>query len=177
MGVDVSFTNSALYMVLAALIPLVFLYVVTKSPQIIPGFVQSIAEIIYTYVSRMIDETNGEKGRPYFLFVFAVFVFVATSNLLGMLPFSFTFTSQLVVTTCLAVGVFGVVTLVGLLKHKGKFFSLFFPSGAAWVMAPLLIPVEILSYLSRPFSLSIRLFANMMAGHTMLKVFAGFTFF
>jgi len=96
-------------------------------------------------------------------------------NLLGMLPYAFTFTSQVIVTFGLAMGVFCVVTIAGIVKHKGKFFSLFFPKGAPFMLAPILIPIELLSYLSRPISLSIRLFANMMAGHTMLKVFAGFT--
>jgi F-type H+-transporting ATPase subunit a len=123
----------------------------------------------------MLDETNGKKGRPYFPFIFSLFIFVLMGNLLGMFPFCFTFTSQLVVTFALASLVFIVVTIVGILKHRGKFLSIFFPDGAPLFMAPVLIPIELLSYLSRPVSLSVRLFANMMAGHTMLKVFAGFT--
>jgi F-type H+-transporting ATPase subunit a len=122
----------------------------------------------------MVREQVGSDGRPYFPFIFALFMFILLGNLLGMIPYSYTFTSQIIVTFAMAMAVFLGVTVIALVKHGLHFFTYFFPSGAPLYMAPLLIPIEILSYLSRPVSLSVRLFANMMAGHTMMKVFGGF---
>ena len=124
----------------------------------------------------MINDNIGEKGYKFFPLVFTLFTFILFGNMLGLLPYSFTFTSHIIVTFCLAIFIFLFVTLVGILMHGIKFFGLFVPKGVPIVMLPLMVPIEIISYLSRPISLSIRLFANMMAGHTMLKVFAGFIF-
>lgn len=174
-GLDLSFTNASLFMLLAVIIPVIFFSLTLRPQRFIPGRLQCFGEIIYDFFVHLLDRTNGERGKPFFPFIFSIFIFVLMGNMLGMLPYAFTFTSQIVVTFGLAMLVFCVVTIAGIIKHKGKFFSLFFPKGAPLMLAPILIPIELLSYLSRPISLSIRLFANMMAGHTMLKVFAGFT--
>ena len=174
-GVDISFTNSALFMMLAVLAATLFLLGGIRRSQAIPGRWQSMVEIVYEFVGTVLDETTGMKGRPYFPFIFSLFMFVLMGNLLGMVPYSFTFTSQIIVTFGLAMIAFGLCTLIGFWRHGFHYFSLFVPQGAPVYMLPLIVPIEILSYLSRPVSLAIRLFANMMAGHTMLKVFAGFT--
>jgi F-type H+-transporting ATPase subunit a len=174
-GFDLSFTNAALFMVLATVVCSAFMILSVRSRALVPGRWQSMAELSYEFVANMVRENVGSEGRKFFPFVFSLFMFILLGNLLGMIPYSFTFTSHIIVTFALAMIVFLLVTLVGLAIHGLHFFTYFFPAGAPKVMAPLLIPIEILSYLSRPVSLSIRLFANMMAGHTMLKVFAGFT--
>lgn len=174
-GVDLSFTNAALFMALSVLGILFFLGFGLRKKSLVPRRFQSIVELSYELVLTMLKENIGVKGRAYFPFVFSLFLFVLFGNLLGLLPYAFTFTSQLVLTFGLALLVFVVVTVVGFLKHGLRFFKFFLPEGAPLLMAPLLIPIEVISYLSRPVSLSIRLFANMMAGHTMLKVFALFS--
>ena len=172
-GFDISFTNASLFMMIAALLPASFLFV--HHSGMIPGRLQAILEMGYKFISGLLEETNGERGLPYFPFIVSLFMFVLLGNFIGMLPYAFTFTSQLIVTFGLATFVFLVITGIGIYKHGLRFFSIFWPQGVPWFMAPLLIPVEVLSYLSRPISLAVRLFANMMAGHTMLKVFGGFT--
>lgn len=174
-GIDLSFTNSSLFMGLAVLASCLFLFGGLWRSCAVPGRWQSLVEMTYDAVGTLLDETTGIKGRPYFPFIFTLFLFVLMGNLLGMVPYSFTFTSQLIVTFALAMLSFGLCTLIGLWTHGFHYFSLFVPQGAPIYMLPLIVPVEILSYLSRPVSLAIRLFANMMAGHTMVKVFAGFT--
>jgi F-type H+-transporting ATPase subunit a len=175
-SVDVSYTNSALLMTIAVVLIGLLLIAGTARGALVPGRLQSIAEMAYEFVANMVDENIGHHGgQEFFPLVFSIFMFVFFGNTLGLIPYSFTFTSHIVVTFALALFVFLLVTLVALYKHGIKFFSLFFPSGAPILMAPILIPIEIVSYLSRPVSLSIRLFANMMAGHTMMAVFAGFT--
>ena len=128
----------------------------------------------YEFIANMLRDTVGQEGRKYFPFVFTVFMFVLFGNLLGMVPYSFTFTSHIVVTFALAFIIFVGVTILGFVKHGFHFFSFFVPPGTPLPMYPLLIPIEVISYLSRPISLSVRLFANMLAGHTLLKVIAGF---
>ncbi|HWK46117.1 MAG TPA: F0F1 ATP synthase subunit A [Stellaceae bacterium] len=174
-GLDASFTNSSLMMVAAIVVITLFLTLSMRRAQMVPGRWQSMAELCYEFIATMIRENVGSEGRKYFPFVFSLFMFILFGNLLGMIPFSFTYTSHIIVTFALALTVFVLVTIVALVRHGLHFFTFFFPAGAPVVMAPLLIPIEILSYLSRPVSLSIRLFANMMAGHTMLKVFGAFT--
>jgi F-type H+-transporting ATPase subunit a len=148
----------------------------TRRGALVPGRLQSIAEMAYEFIAGMVDENIGHHGgREFFPLVFSIFMFVFFGNTLGLIPYSFTFTSHIIVTFALALFVFLLVTLVALWKHGIRFFTMFFPSGAPIFMAPILVPIEIVSYLSRPVSLSIRLFANMMAGHTMMAVFAGFT--
>tara|TARA_Y100000994_G_scaffold136399_1_gene111726 strand:+ start:34 stop:570 length:537 start_codon:yes stop_codon:yes gene_type:complete len=129
----------------------------------------------YEFIANMIRENVGAEGRKYFPFIFTLFMFILMGNLLGMIPYSYTFTSQIIVTFAIAITIFLGVTIIGIFLHGFHFFSLFVPPGMPIVLAPLLIPIEVISYFVRPVSLSVRLFANMMAGHTMMKVFAGFT--
>jgi F-type H+-transporting ATPase subunit a len=174
-GVDLSFTNSSLFMMLTALGIFFFLGLGLRKKAIVPGTLQSLAEMSYELVLNMLKDNVGDAGKRYFPFIFSIFLFVLFGNLLGMVPYAFTFTSQIILTFGLACMVFLIVTAIGFFKHGLKFFKFFLPDGAPLIMAPILIPIELISYLSRPVSLSIRLFANMMAGHTMLKVFALFT--
>jgi F-type H+-transporting ATPase subunit a len=173
-SVDVSYTNSALLMTIAIVLIAALLIGGTRRAALVPGRLQSAAEMAYEFVAGMVRENIGHDGMEFFPLVFSIFMFVLFGNMLGLIPFSFTFTSHIVVTFALALFVFALVTAVAFIKHGIRFFGFFFPSGAPVVMAPILIPIEIVSYLSRPVSLSIRLFANMMAGHTMMAVFAGF---
>jgi F-type H+-transporting ATPase subunit a len=133
-----------------------------------------VAELFYEFIADMIRSNTGSEGRQYFPFVFSIFMFVLLGNLLGLLPWAFTYTSHIAVTFALAIVVFVLVTIVGLVIHGTHFFGYFFPEGAPKLLAPLIIPIEVISYLSRPISLSVRLFANMVAGHVMLIVFASF---
>jgi F-type H+-transporting ATPase subunit a len=174
-GYDVSFSNSALFMVVAALLVYGLLTHGMKARALIPGRLQSLAEMFYEFVAGMVRENAGHDAKPYFPFVFTLFMFILFGNMLGMIPYTFTFTSHIIVTFALALTVFVFVTVLALMKHGLHFFSFFMPHGAPIALAPILIPIEVISYVMRPVSLSIRLFANMMAGHTMLKVFAGFT--
>ena len=173
-GLDVSITNSTVVMVLAIVLVTLFLTMGVRRRAMVPGRWQAMAELSYEFVGNMIRDNVGNEGRRFFPFVFTLFMFVLFGNLLGLVPYSFTFTSHLAVTAALAVLVIVLVTAVGLVLHGLHFFSFFVPKGVPIVMMPLMIPIEVISYLSRPVSLSIRLFANMMAGHTMMKVFAGF---
>ena len=173
-GVDLSFTNSSLFMLISASIILLFLFLGSKEKKIIPDKVQLIAEMFYTFVAKMISDTAGTKAKPYFPFIFSLFMFVLFCNMVGMLPYSFTVTSHIIVTLIMALFIFIAVTIIGFIKHGFKYLSIFVPSGVPAVLLPLITIIEIISYLSRPVSLSVRLFANMMAGHTMLKVFGGF---
>jgi len=173
-GVDVSFTNSALWMVIAiALITALMLYGMRRQA-LVPGRVQSAAEMAYEFVANMLEDNVGHGGKPYFPFIFSLFMFILFANLLGMVPYSFTTTSHIVVTFAFAIVVFIGVTIIGFALHGMHYLRLFVPSGVPWPFLFLLVPIELLSYLIRPVSLSVRLFANMLAGHTMLKVFAGF---
>jgi F-type H+-transporting ATPase subunit a len=173
-GVDVSFTNSALWMVIAiALITALMLYGMRRQA-LVPGRVQAAAEMAYEFVANMLQDNVGHGGKPYFPFIFSLFMFILFANLLGMVPYSFTTTSHIVVTFAFAIVVFIGVTIIGFALHGLHYLRLFVPSGVPWPFLFLLVPIELLSYLIRPVSLSVRLFANMLAGHTMLKVFAGF---
>jgi F-type H+-transporting ATPase subunit a len=173
-GIDVSYTNSALVMTVALLTTTLFLTLGMRRHALVPGRWQSMAELSYEFVANLLRDTVGHEGRAYFPFVFTLFMFVLLGNLLGLVPYSFTFTSHIVVTFTLAILIFIGVTVLGFVKHGLHFFSFFVPPGVSVVLWPLMIPIELISYLSRPISLSVRLFANMTAGHTMLKVFAGF---
>jgi len=174
--VDASLTNSGAFMLAAmvAVTAFMVLSVRRRSGVEVPGRWQSLAELAYEFVAGMVRENVGSEGRRYFPFIFSLFMFILFGNLIGLLPYSFTFTSHIIVTFAMAATVFLGVTLIGFIRHGVKFLTFFVPKGVPVVMFPLLIPIEILSYLSRPVSLSIRLFANMMAGHTMMKVFAAF---
>ena len=173
-GVDLSFTNASLFMVISASIILFFLFFGSKEKKIIPDKIQLMAEMFYSFVAKMISDTAGTKAKPFFPFIFSLFMFVLICNMVGMLPYSFTVTSHIIVTLVMALFIFVAVTIIGFLKHGFKYLSIFVPSGVPAVLLPLITIIEIISYLSRPVSLSVRLFANMMAGHTMLKVFGGF---
>ena len=172
--VDVSLTNSAAFMVLTVVAIGVFLILGMRRPAMVPGRWQSMVELSYVFIANLVKDTVGTEGRPYFPFIFTVFMFVLVGNLIGMVPYGFPFTSHIIVTFTMAMVVFLGVTVIALIKHKMHFFTFFMPPGVPLIMAPLLVPIEIISYLSRPMSLSVRLFANMLAGHTLLKVFAGF---
>ena len=173
-GTDLSFTNASLFMLLSALTICVVLFLGTKKKKIIPDKFQLISEMFYNFIAKMISDTAGSKAKPYFPFIFSLFMFVLFCNMLGMLPYSFTVTSHIIVTLLLAIFIFIAVTIIGFLKHGFGYLKLFVPSGVPAILLPLITLIEIISYLSRPVSLSVRLFANMMAGHTMLKVFGGF---
>jgi F-type H+-transporting ATPase subunit a len=152
-----------------------FLTLSMRGGRLVPGRWQSMAEMSYEFIANMIRENVGAEGRKYFPFIFTLFMFILVGNLVGMIPFAYTFTSQIIVTFAMAATIFIGVTVIGLVRHGLHFFSLFVPSGTPLILAPLLIPIEVISYFVRPVSLSVRLFANMMAGHTMMKVFGGFT--
>ncbi len=173
-GVDVSFTNSSLWMVIAITLATLFLTLSVRRRALVPGRWQSLAELAYEFIANMIRDNVGQEGRRFFPFIFTLFMFILFGNMLGLIPYSFTYTSHIVVTFMMAAVVFVGVTVIGFMKHGVKFFGFFLPAGVPIIMAPLLIPIEVLSYFTRPVSLALRLFANMTAGHTMLKVFASF---
>ncbi len=174
LGRSVNFTQSNLMMVIAAALVLAMLGYGMRPRAVVPGRLQSLAEIAYGGIMSMAVGSIGPEGKRYFPFIFALFFFVLMGNLLGLLPYSFTYTSHIAVTFGLAFMVIVVVTAVAIAIHGFRFFTYFMPEGAPKVLAPLIIPIEIISYLSRPVSLSIRLFANMVAGHVMFEVFATF---
>ena len=174
-GIDLSFTNSSMWMMIAVAVSIIFMSIATRRPTMVPNRVQAFAEGMYEFIAGMVRDNIGSKGREYFPMIFTIFVVVLLGNMLGMIPYSFTYTSHIAVTMGLALAIFIFVTILGFVKHGTHFFSLFCPEGVPLVLKPLIIPIEVLSYLIRPVTLSVRLFANMMAGHLMLKVFAGFS--
>lgn len=176
-GYDISFTNSSLAMFLTVLLTITFLLWGLKKSSIIPDKSQSLVEVSYEFIANMISDNVGKEGIKYLSFVFSLFMFILLGNLLGMLPYSFTWTSHIIVTFAISFFIFILVTFIAIAKHGLiKFLGFFAPSGVPKAMLILLVPIEIISYLSRPISLSVRLFANMMAGHTLLKVIGGFVF-
>ena len=173
-GLDLSFSNSSLFMAIAVIVITAFLTLSMSGASLVPSRWQSAAEMSYEFIANMVRENVGSAGRAYFPFVFSLFMFVLFGNLIGMVPYSFTFTSHIAVTFALAAFIFIGVTIIALARHGWHFFSFFAPKGMPAALLLLLVPIEIISYLIRPLTLSIRLFANMMAGHTMLVIFAGF---
>ncbi|CAN7587061.1 F0F1 ATP synthase subunit A [Rhizobium sp. LjRoot30] len=173
-GIDFSFTNASLFMVATVAAASGFLYFATSQRGLIPGRTQSVAEMSYEFIASMLREGAGSHGMKFFPLVFSLFMFVLTANMLGMFPYFFTVTSQIIVTFALALLVIGTVLVYGFYKHGLHFLKLFVPSGVPPMLLLLVVPIEIISFLSRPISLSVRLFANMLAGHITLKVFAGF---
>jgi F-type H+-transporting ATPase subunit a len=173
-GLDLSFSNSSLFMVIGVVAVSLFMIAGMRRQALVPGRWQSMVELSYEFIAGLLRDTVGQEGRKYFPIVFTIFMFVLAGNLLGMVPYSFTFTSHIIVTFAMAVCVFVGVTVLGVVQHGRQFLTFFVPPGLPKFLWPLLIPIEIISYLSRPISLSVRLFANMLAGHTLLKVFAGF---
>jgi len=174
-GVDISFTNSAAWMAIAGLVAFAFFSAATARRDLVPTRTQVAAEAVYTFIADMIRENVGPRGREYFPLVFTVFIVVLLGNMLGLIPGSFTYTSHIIVTGALALAVFATVTVIGIARHGAAFFTLFAPPGVPWYLQLLVVPIEVISFLSRPFTLSVRLFANMLAGHLVLKVFAGFS--
>ena len=173
---DASFTNSSLFMVLTVVAATVLMVLAVRPRAAVPGRWQLMAELSYEFIAKMVSDNVGKEGKPYFSFIFTIFMFVLFGNFLGMLPYSFTFTSHIAVTLTMALVIFLLVTVIAFMKHGMHFFSFFLPAGVPIFLAPLMISIEVISYFTRPFSLSIRLFANMMAGHTLLKVVGGFVF-
>jgi F-type H+-transporting ATPase subunit a len=173
-GLDVSITNSAMFMLVAIVLATAFLTLGMRQHALVPGRWQSMVELSYEFIAKMVRENVGSEGMRYFPFIFTLFMFILFCNLIGLIPYSFTVTSHIIVTFVMAAVVFLGVTVIGFVRHGRHFLSLFAPAGVPIFLLPLIIIIEVLSYLTRPISLSVRLFANMMAGHTMLKVFAGF---
>jgi len=175
-GYDLSFTNSSLWMAIALAGIAIFLFVGTAKPQLVPSRWQAAVEYVYDFIRTMLDQNVGPEGRKFAPLLFSIFIFVLACNLLGLIPFvgAFTPTSHIAVTLGLAVLVFVIVCIVGFAKHGLHFFSLFWPKNTFFPLAVFVAAIEFLSFLSRPFTLAIRLFANMTAGHVLLKVFGTF---
>jgi F-type H+-transporting ATPase subunit a len=174
-GIDLSFTNSSLWLTIGAVLSITFLMMATQRKAMVPGRLQVTAELLYEFIAGMIRENTGPKGRQYFPLIFTIFMIVLMGNVLGLIPYSFTYTSHIVVTFILAAMIFLTVTVFGIINHGRHFLSLFVPSGVPLPLLIIIVPIELLSFLIRPITLSVRLFANMVAGHLMLKVFAGFS--
>lgn len=174
-GVDLSFTNASLWMVIATVVSIGFFTLATSNARLIPTRLQAAAEGAYDFIANLITDNLGSRGKEYFPLVFSLFIFVYVANTLGMIPYSFTVTSHLAVTAALALLIFFAVLLIGIARHGFHFFGLFVPSGVPGWLLPLVVLIEFISFLSRPITLSVRLFANMVAGHVMLKVIAGFS--
>lgn len=173
-GYQITLTNSAVFMLAAVFVSALLLLIGSGKGAMVPGRLQAMAELFYEFIANMIRDNAGKAGMAYFPFIFSLFIFTLFGNVLGLIPYGFAFTSHIAVTFFMAAVVFLAVTLIGIWKHGLHFFSLFFPHGAPLATAPILIPIELVSYLSRPISLSVRLFANMTVGHVLLKVLAGF---
>lgn len=173
-GVDVSFTNSSLWMLIGTVLSIILLALMSSRKSIIPGRLQVAGESLYGFVESLLKDNIGDNAKEYFPLVFTLFMTVLVGNMLGMIPYSFTFTSHLAVTATLALLVFLIVIGIGLKRHGLHFFHLFVPSGVPGWLLWLVVLIEIISFFSRPITLSVRLFANMVAGHVLLKVIAGF---
>lgn len=174
-GYNIDFTNASLFMALASFGVYLFLSMGMSGRALVPGRWQSLVELTYSFVANTVKDNVGNEGKAYFPFIFTLFMFILFCNLFGMIPFSFTVTSHIIVTFALAGLIFLATTLIAIFKHGiGGFLGSFLPDGTPWWMAPMMYLIELFSFLARPVSLSVRLTANMMAGHTMLKVIAGF---
>ena len=173
-GHDFSITNSSLFMALAVILACVIMSVGANGGAGVPGRMQAMAEMAYEFVAGMVRSAAGEAGMRFFPLVFCLFMFILLCNLVGLVPYSFTVTSHIIVTASLALLVFFTVIIVGIKEHGLHFFKLFVPSGVPIYILPLVVAIEIISFLSRPLSHSVRLFANMLAGHITLNVFGGF---
>jgi len=173
-GLDFSFTNSSLFMAATVAVAGAFLYVTTSSRGLVPSRAQSLSEMSYEFVANMLRDVAGAAGMRFFPMVFSLFLFILVANMLGMFPYFFTVTAQIIVTLALAGLVFSTVVIYGFWKHGLKFLGLFVPQGVPAILVPLVVVIEVISFLSRPISHSVRLFAVMLAGHIALKVFAGF---
>jgi len=172
-GLNIPFTNSSLWMAVAA-VSIIGFFALTTKGKLIPGRMQSLGEMSYEFLANMVKDTTGPEAMKFFPFVFTVFFFILFSNLIGMSPYAFTTTSHLAVTAALAVFTIVMVIVAGIWKNGFKWFKIFAPAGLPIPMYALIVPIEIISFLSRPLTLAVRLFANMTAGHVMLKLFAIF---
>jgi F-type H+-transporting ATPase subunit a len=171
---EIVFTNSALYMLAAVAVIVLLTVYATRRGSLVPGRLQAMAEMSYEFIAGTVRSSAGEEGMRFMPLVFSLFMFILILNLFGMAPYGFTVTSHIIITFALAALVIGTVIVYGIMKHGTHFFGLFVPSGVpAWLL-PLLVAIEVISFVSRPLSLSVRLFANMLAGHIALKIFAGF---
>ena len=175
-GIDISVTNSTVFMLITtALIIAVLSLGIRKGYHLRqPNKAEVVSEQAFNFVANLVDENCGSEARRYLPFVMSFFMLIAMGNVLGMVPYTFTFTSHIIVTFAMAAMVFIVITIIGFMHHGLGYLKIFLPDGAPLFLAPILIPIELISYLSRPISLSVRLFANIMAGHIVLKIFAGF---
>jgi F-type H+-transporting ATPase subunit a len=173
-GQDASFTNSSLYMAIAVAAITLFFAVAMRNRAMVPDRLQTSAELVYEYIANIVRENLGHDAAKFFPWVFTIFIFILVLNMIGMIPGTFTVTSHIIVTFALAAMVWIVATVLGFVKHGFGYLRLFVPEGVPLWLMPVIVPIELISYLIRPISHSVRLFANMMAGHTMLKVFAGF---
>ncbi len=172
-GHDFSFTNSSLIMLSVVAVIGVFLQVAMRAEAMVPSRLQASVEILYNFIANMLNTNVGPGGKPFLPLIFSIFMFILLCNLFGMLPYSFTVTSHIIITFALAILIFLTVTITGFVRHGSHFFSVFLPQGTPWWLAPLMIVIELFAYLARPISLSLRLAANMMAGHILLKIIAG----
>jgi ATP synthase subunit 6 len=173
-NMNISLTNASLIMIISLLTIVILFNKAIINNKIIPIRKQAVIESIYEFVYSLVYENIGEKGNKYFPLIFTLFIFILTCNLLGMIPYSFTVTSHIIVTFFLSLSIFIGVTIIGFMHHGIHFFSFFLPAGSPLVLSPFLVVIELISYVSRAFSLAIRLFANMMSGHSLLKILAGF---
>jgi F-type H+-transporting ATPase subunit a len=173
-GHDLSFTNASAFMLLGVILVIALFGYTASRTSLVPTRIQSIGEMGYEFVADMIRGVAGEEGLRFFPFVFTLFFFILAANIIGMVPYNFTTTSHVIVTGALSLLVIGIVIIYGLFKNGLTFFRLFAPAGAPWPIYIILIPIEVISFLARPLTLALRLFANMLAGHIMLKLFAGF---
>src|SRR5712672_797399 len=173
-GQQIHFTNSAFYMLLAVGLTAALMLGPTAGRRLVPTRMQSLAEVSYEFIANTIRSTTGEQGLKFFPLVFSLFMFILVSNVIGIIPYTFTVSSHIIVTATLALLVFFTVLIYGFYRNGLKFFRLFVPSGIPIYILPLVVAIEIISFLTRPLSHSVRLFANMLAGHITLKVFAGF---
>ena len=173
-NIDISLTNSSVMMIAVLVILNVFLIYATKRKSLVPGRLQSIAEMSYEMIYNTTQSNLGNNGKRLFPLVYSLFMFILLCNMLGLIPYSFTVTSHIIVTFALAFGVFLLATIMGFVINGHKYLRLFLPKGVPVFLIPILVPIEIVSYISRPISLAVRLAANMMAGHTIIKVFAMF---
>ena len=171
---EIVFTNAALYMLVAVVVIALLTTMATRRGSLVPGRIQSLVEMLYEFIASTVRSSAGEEGMRFFPFVFSIFMFVLMLNLFGLVPYGFTVTSHIIVTFAMAALVILTVIVYGLMKHGTHFFGLFVPSGVPGWLLPLLVVIEVISFVSRPISLSVRLFANMLAGHIALKIFAGF---
>lgn len=173
-GLDASFTNASLWMVVTVVAVTLFTTLGMRSGAMVPGRIQSVVESFYTFVADMVRDNAGADAMRFFPFIFTLFMFIFFANMIGMFPYAFTVTSHIAVTFAMAITVFLGVTVTGFILHGPRFLKLFVPTGVPFVVLPIVVAIEVISYFSRPISHSVRLFASMLAGHIMLKVFAGF---